>query len=135
MEKTGQPEKRRCPQCQQEVHWVSSYVAFKQAAQQNLCIAFEPTEVLLAAERVQPKQARNKQFLLLEKQKLSLKQLTHVKRYVHPDWSLRQLRDSYHNKQSVIKYERQGEDVDYVANILRGIGVQIDVKREDVAET
>lgn len=133
MQSTADDSVRICPQCQQDVHWVDSYDRFKQAAQKNQCIAFEPASVLLAAERSVSEAEEKKQFLLLEKQKLSLKQLTHVKKYVHPDWSLRELRDSYHNKASVIKYDPTIDDVDKVAGILRGLGMKIDVKREEKA--
>ena len=133
MQTTQDPMVRYCPQCQQAVHWVGGYHAFKQAAQRNQCIAFEPADVLLTAEHAQAATVERKQFLLLEKQKLSLKQLAHVKRYIHPDWSFRELRESYHNKASIIKYDPAKEDVETVAAILRSLGIKIDVKREEPA--
>jgi hypothetical protein len=131
MHATGDRTVRYCPQCRQPVHWVGSYHEFKHAAQLNQCIAFEPADVLLTAEHAQTSKAERKQFLLLEKQKLSLKQLAHVKRYLHPDRSFRELRESYHNKASIIKYDPNKEDVETVANILRGLGIKINVKREE----
>lgn len=130
MQRTENTGVRFCPQCEQQVHWVDSHKEFKQAARQNLCIAFEPADVLRSADWGK---AERKQFLLLEKQKLSLKQLNHVKRYIHPDRTLRELRESYHNKASIIKYDPNKKDLEHVAGILRGLGIKLDVQREEMA--
>ena len=121
---------RFCPQCQQAVYWVNNYVEFKNAAQKNQCIAFEPANVLMAAQRTQPPIQQCKQFLILAQQKLSLKQLTHIKKYIHPDWSLRRLRDNYHNKYSVIKFDVDKAETDRVIKVLQGLNINIEVRRE-----
>ena len=130
--RTTQEEKVRfCPQCQQTVHWVNNFAELKDSAHKSQCIAFEPANVLQSAELAEEvKQV--KQFFVLPAQKLSLKQLNHIKKYIHPEWSLRQLRDSYHNKASIIKFDGNKAETDQLVAILRRLGIKLDVKREEI---
>lgn len=131
MRETRNNDTRFCTQCQQVVYWIEDYEGFKRAARQNQCIAFSAS--LLDEVKKQQSEAETlKQFLLMPQQKLSLKQLTHIKKYLHPELSLRELRDAYHQRSAIIKFVSCGTEVGDVLAILRRVGIQIELKQESV---
>ena len=132
MRSTREPEVKFCPQCQQVVHWVENHEALTKAAQKNLCIAFEPAKVMSVVGKKTAAPLPAKQFIVLDQQKLSMKQLNHLKRYLHPDWSLRQLRDAYHNQAGIVKFDGSFAEADQIVEALTNVAIKLVVKREEV---